>query len=108
MPDPWYSTQPADKNNRQIAADKFLNATLEKPDEPNSLYQRVLKDRATARTEFENISGIKLPTEVEVICVEKDTTSAANLVVFYLPDKTTPIGTPDLWTKLWRAAWPPY
>jgi hypothetical protein len=116
--DDWYDTQDENKKQpRRDAADDLL-ADAWITDGPGSLREALENSPTRARDEFEaryknHHSGVGLPADVKVICVDADLRKRANLVVLCIPPPKTSIhGRPTRkgpsWKDSWLAAWPPY
>lgn len=106
--DPWYLDSEEEKVKRRQAADDFLKDVLT---DTKGLYDQVLADHTIARSKFaekyQAVTGSKLPDAVVVACKIATTDTAANVVLFHLPAKTTQ-PAPGQWDQAWIAAWPPY
>lgn len=110
----WYDNTEEAKQRRRDAADRFLEAVL---NDPNHLGVSGVENMEKARKRFEEL-GMPLPKDVTIICVEPDTRSRANVVVFVLePRRTSEADAPQteameteapLWRERWLASWPPY
>ncbi len=109
----WFDTiNETKKQPRRDAADEFLEDISKDP----GLRTRVLKSDEEARKEFtaryKKATGIDIPPEVRVICVDPDLAERGKLVVFLLPtieetDENAPAIRPT-WGEGWIAAWQPY
>jgi hypothetical protein len=101
--DDWFNETEEKKQLRREAASKFLIATKTDTD----LRRAVTSDPGTARAKFQELGGITIPPEVQVICLEPERHERAKLVVFVLldPEKETPA---EPYREHWIAAWQPY
>jgi len=117
----WYGTDNDNKDIRRKAADDFLSDVLDGTITGVTGLDSAAKKKAydefnkkvQAAVAATNQQG-DLPKQVEVICVESDTTNRSDLVVFILYPKGAKIPRPtagaatDLWEERWVAAWAPY
>jgi hypothetical protein len=129
----WYSNDATNKKARRQAADDFLNELFDNENGP--LWTSVVGDtpakRAQAYAHFNAHmqavpNGGPIPANVDVVCIEDDTRSLADLVVFVMVPRPghANIGKKDgkegkeskkagttratVWRKRWIAAWVPY
>jgi hypothetical protein len=91
------------KKDRRDTAAAFLRKTITDHD----VRSAVLADRNAAHQLFEREGRIKIPNDVEMICVGPSTQERDKLVVLVLPSEDTAIEQLDP-LKYWVAAWPPY
>jgi len=101
--DDWFGEKEEQKQLRRDAATKFLVATKNDAE----LRKTLIANPSYAREKFQELGGMKLPPEVEVICIDPERHERAKLVVLVLlnPVQETPI---EPYRESWVAAWQPY
>jgi hypothetical protein len=118
----WYSKEEDNKEIRRKAANEFLSAVLDGSIQGITGLDEKTKQKAhdefnkKVRAEVLAATGKEqdMPDKVEVVCLEADTDSRSDLVVFILHRKDAQIPTPTargtggLWLERWVAAWAPY
>ena len=117
----WYGTDDDNKNIRRQAADDFLSDVLDGKITGVTGVDQTAKQKAHDEFNKRVQAAVAatsqkgdLPTKVEVICVEADTTNRSDVVVFILYSKGAKIPKPTtsaasgLWQERWVAAWAPY
>lgn len=111
----WYSKDKDNLEIRRNAANAFLSAVLDGSIQGVTGLDPKKKKKAhdefnkKVRAAVNDATGHEqdMPTKVEVVCLEADTTNRADLVVFVLYPKDANIQNP-LWEGRWVAAWAPY
>src|SRR5947207_15215895 len=118
----WYSKDEGNKQIRRNAANAFLSEVLDGSIQGITGLDPRTKQKAhnefnkKVRAAVKDATGTEqdMPTKVEVVCLEADTTNRSDLVVFILYPKganipkATATEAAELWPERWAAAWAPY
>src|SRR3954452_2887259 len=91
------------KKDRREAAAAFLRKTITDPD----VRSAVLKDRQAAHRIFEREGDVRIPEDVEVICIGPSTQERDKVILFVLPPEDTATAHIDP-LKYWIGGWNPY